>query len=52
VHEEQSKIQAKRHAFMICQTHRGLNAAAIDYKKRMCGPDANYEKTIDLVKAQ
>merc|ERR1711998_283891 len=48
--EKLSRVQAKRNAFMICTTHRALNSAVIDYKQRMCGADANYERTVDLVK--
>lgn len=46
--EKLSRVQAKRNAFMICTAHRALNAAATDFKKRNCGPDANYQKTVDL----
>ena len=48
--QRMTRVQAKRNAFMICTTHRAINAALIDYKKRMCGDSkANYEKTVDLV---
>ena len=48
--QKMTRLQAKRNAFMICTTHRAINAALIDYKKRMCGDKkANYEKTVDLV---
>jgi hypothetical protein len=41
----------KRNAFAICTLHRAINAAAVDYKKRMCdtkGIHANYEKSVNV----
>jgi hypothetical protein len=54
IHEDKkqkmTRFQAKRNAFMICTTHRAINSALTDYKKRMCNEgNANYEKTVDLV---
>jgi hypothetical protein len=41
----------KRNAFAICTLHRAINAAAVDYKKRMCdakGIQANYDKSVNV----
>lgn len=39
----------KRNAFMICVTHRLVNAAVTYYKQMMCGDrGANYTKIIKL----
>ena len=40
----------KRNAFAICVIHRSINAAVIDYKKRMCGENdiINMEKTVNV----
>ena len=45
------KNQSRRNAFMICVLHRSINAAAIDYKQRMCAghPNVSYEKSINLL---
>jgi len=42
--------QAKRHAFSLCVIHRSINAALMDYKRRMCGPGdtTSYEKTLNV----
>lgn len=41
--------QIKRNAFMICVTHRMVNAAATYYKQMMCTDrEANYSKVIKL----
>lgn len=40
---------AKRNAFVICTTHRTVNAAVAYFKQHMCDPlIANYSKTIKL----
>ena len=42
--------QIKRNAFTLCVIHRSINAALIDYKKRMCGTNVtNYEKTYNVL---
>ena len=43
-------MQGKRNAFALCVLHRSLNAALIDYKKRMCAGNekVNYDKTINV----
>ena len=49
VREDLKPRQAKRHAFAIGVLHRSINAAISDYKDRMCGPDANREKSLIIV---
>jgi hypothetical protein len=39
----------KRNAFMLCAIHRSLNMALTDYKQRMCGADANYAMTLNVM---
>ena len=48
--EPLGRKQAKRHAFSLCILHRAINAALVDYKRRMCGPtdSISYEKTLNL----
>jgi len=49
--EQISSLTAKRNAFTICTLHRAINAAAVDFKKRMCdakGIPANYEKSVNV----
>ena len=42
--------QIKRNAFTLCVIHRSINAALVDYKKRMCGTNVtNYEKTYNVL---
>jgi hypothetical protein len=46
--DEMGRLQLKRNAFAVCVVHRSINAALIDYKKRMCDPSkefVNYNKT-------
>ena len=49
VKEELKPVMAKRHAFALCVLHRSINAALSDYKDKMCGPDANREKSLVIV---
>jgi hypothetical protein len=44
--EDLKPIAVKRHAFALCVLHRSINAALEDYKNRMCGADANREKSL------
>eukprot|EP01042_Synura_sphagnicola_P001000 gene1000-1128_t len=45
-----SKQSAKRNAFMLCVLHRSVNAAALDFKQRMCsGNNATVTKSINLL---
>lgn len=49
--ESVSPMLIKRNAFVICTLHRAINAAALDYKRRMCdakGIPANYEKMVNV----
>jgi hypothetical protein len=48
--EPLSKRQAKRNAFVLCVLHRSINAAAVDYKKRMCTEEdtINYDKVVNV----
>ena len=41
---------SRRGAFMLCTIHRAINAAAVDYKKKMCNDvdNVNYEKIHNL----
>jgi len=48
--EHQSPRQTKRNAFMICTAYRAMNAALLDFKTRVCGPEANVQKTINIAK--
>ncbi len=49
VKEQLRPVMAKRHAFALCILHRSINAALSDYKDRMCGADANREKSLVIV---
>lgn len=49
VKEALKPVMAKRHAFALCVLHRSINAAISDYKDRMCGPEANREKSLVIV---
>ena len=45
-----NKRDARRGAFMLCTIHNAINAAAEDYKRKMCNgaEKVNYEKTHNL----
>lgn len=44
-----NKRDARRGAFMLCIIHQAINAAAQDYKNKMCDSSAaNYEKSLNL----
>lgn len=48
--EPQDRKQGKRHAFSLCILHRSINAALVDFKRRMCGPEnaTSYLKSINV----
>lgn len=50
--ESLSNRQVKRNSFMLCVIYNSINAAVIDFKKRMCGPtnSTSYDKTINVLK--
>ena len=53
-----SPEQARRNTFALCTVYQAINAAVLDYKQRMCGPDEtglapsanmNLKRTINVV---
>ena len=43
--------QVNRNVYTLCVIHRSINAALIDYKKRMCDSynATNYDKTYNVL---
>lgn len=49
--EEMNEEARKRNGFALCVLHRSINAAATDYKERMCkgNPKTSYNKTLNVI---
>jgi hypothetical protein len=44
-------VARKRNGFALCVLHRSINAAALDYKQKMCqgNPKTSYNKTLNVI---